>query len=169
MPTPKPKTNGFPSRGTVQQHSYMSGWWPWLSTWGSVLGYCVLIFVLSAQPDLQVPKPFEDSDKLAHLCLYAGLGGVWARAVRAQWPGWTALQVLLVTLLFTAGYGASDEWHQAYVPGRFADLRDIWADGVGGVLGGQCYLFVWRRSLQGERRQQSGNQDPTYRKASSQP
>lgn len=149
MPTPNSHTNELPSRGTAQRHSSMSGWRSWLSTWGGVVGYCGLIFVLSAQPDLQVSRPFEDGDKLVHLCLYAGLGWLWARAVTAQWPGWAPLNVLCVTLVFTAGYGASDEWHQAHVPGRFADLRDVLADGIGGVLGGQCYLFLRRRSLEG--------------------
>jgi VanZ family protein len=113
----------------------------WLSTWGGVIGYCVLIFALSSQPDLTPPAPLPLSDKPAHLLEYGILGWLWARAVRASRPGWAALAVLLSTLIFTGSYGLSDEWHQYYVPGRFADLRDVLADAFGGTLGGVGYLL----------------------------
>lgn len=122
----------------------------WLAAWGGVAGYCTVIFFLSAQSHLQVPGAFPYGDKLVHLGLYAGLGWLWVRAVKTQWPGWEPLPTLLVTLLFTAGYGLSDEWHQAHVPGRFADLRDVLADAVGGVLGGWSYL-LWRKYTKSEK------------------
>ena len=31
-------------------------------------------------------------------------------------------------------YGATDEWHQSFVPGRDADVRDLVADAVGAAL-----------------------------------
>jgi VanZ family protein len=116
----------------------------WFSTWGSVVGYCAVLFVLSAQPDLQVPSPFPLSDKLVHFFLYAGLGWLWARAVKWSLPEWSIHKILFMTLLFTGGYGFSDEWHQSYVPGRFAELQDVVADAVGGIVGGYCYL-LWRQ------------------------
>lgn len=117
----------------------------WLSTWGRVVGYCALIFVLSAQSDLQPPRVLP-SDKLAHLLEYAVLAWLWVRAVRSSWPEWTTTAVLFSTLLFAGIYGLSDEWHQYYVPGRQADLHDVLADAVGGVLGGISY-FLWQRSV----------------------
>lgn len=116
----------------------------WLSTWGSVIGYCVLIFVLSAQSNLQLPGALP-SDKLAHLLEYAGLGWLWVRALTRSRPGWTTAAVLCSTVLFASIYGLSDEWHQYYVPGRHADLRDVFADAGGAMLGGIGY-FLWIRS-----------------------
>lgn len=115
------------------------------SIWGAVLGYCALIFFLSSQQDLTVPEVFSATDKIAHLLEYGGLGWLCARAARAEWPGWTNLAVVLVTLLFAGVYGASDEWHQLYVPGRFAELSDLLADVGGGTSGGIGYL-LWLRS-----------------------
>ena len=113
-----------------------------LSLWGGVIVYCVFIFVLSAQSLLTVPQTVPSADKGAHAVLYAGLGWLWARAMRASRPTWSAFSLLLTTLGFTALYGVSDEWHQLYVPDRMADLRDVAADAIGGTLGGVGFL-VW--------------------------
>lgn len=122
----------------------------WLSIWGSVIGYCLLIFVLSAQSDLQPPRVLP-SDKLAHLLEYAVLGWLWARAVKRSRSEWTTAAVLVSALLFAGMYGLSDEWHQYYVPGRHADLGDVFADAVGGMLGGISYC-LWLRSASPFRR-----------------
>ncbi|MGH8008957.1 MAG: VanZ family protein, partial [Candidatus Binatia bacterium] len=74
------------------------------------------------------------------------LGWLWARAVKNSRPEWTTATVLFSALLFTGFYGLSDEWHQYYVPGRSADLRDVVADAVGGTLGGISYL-LWLRAV----------------------
>lgn len=113
-----------------------------MSTWGSVLGYCIFIFVLSAQSFLSVPQTVPSADKGAHVLLYAGLGWLWTRAVSVSYPRWIASRILMTTLGFTALYGISDEWHQFYVPDRMADVRDVFADAVGGTLGGVGFL-VW--------------------------
>ena len=117
----------------------------WLSTWGSVVGYCTFIFMLSAQSDLKPPDVLWESDTLAHFLEYAVLGWLWTRAVRSSWPRWTTLVVFLSTLIFTSSYGLSDEWHQYHVPGRDADLGDALMDTLGGIVGGISY-FLWLRS-----------------------
>jgi VanZ family protein len=112
----------------------------WL--WGPVVGYCALIFLVSAQSDLSLPTfPSSDSDKVAHVLEYGVLGILWARAVKASWPHWTFLLVLASIGLFTGLYGVMDEWHQLYVPGRFSDWHDALADLCGGTLVGMGYLI----------------------------
>ena len=112
----------------------------WL--WGPVVGYCTLIFLMSAQSDLSLPAfPSSDSDKVAHVLEYGVLGILWARAAKASWPHWTFLLVLASISLFTGLYGVMDEWHQLYVPGRFSDWHDALADLCGGTLGGMGYLI----------------------------
>jgi hypothetical protein len=113
----------------------------WL--WGPVVGYCALIFLVSAQSDLSLPAfAGSDSDKVAHGLEYGVLGILWARAAKATWPHWAFLLVLASTSLFIGLYGVTDEWHQFYVPGRFADGHDALADLCGGTLGGMGYLFA---------------------------
>ena len=74
-------------------------------------------------------------DKLVHLVLYLAFGGslAWAkRASRTEVP-----HALLLVL--GAVYGAIDEWHQSFVPGRTPEFSDWLAD-LAGVLVG--YLIV---------------------------
>ena len=119
----------------------------WLTTWSYVIAWCAVIFILSAQSNLQLPDSLPaSSDKVAHFWLYGVLGWLWARAVRAGHPGWTAAAVVLSAVAFTGLYGLSDEWHQVYVPGRCADLYDALADVCGGTVGGAAFvLWLWFR------------------------
>jgi len=90
---------------------------PWLA-----LAWAALIFAASSQPGSSVglPPPW---DKLAHLIAYAVLAGLLhAAGLARRWA--FALAVL---------YGASDEWHQSFVPGRDASLGDLLADAVGAL------------------------------------
>jgi VanZ family protein len=47
----------------------------------------------------------------------------------------TTSRVVAAAALFAIIYGATDELHQLFVPGRNADLYDVFADGIGGLLG----------------------------------
>lgn len=126
-------------------HHIVSTGTQWLRTWGFVAAWCALLFSLSAQPDLKLPDSLPSfSDKIAHFLNYAVLGWLWSRAVRINQLRWPALTVLLSTCAFTGIYGLSDEWHQLYVPGRSAELRDALADVCGGTCGGIGFL-LWLR------------------------
>jgi len=86
--------------------------------------WAVVIFVASSQPGgaVGLPSPW---DKLAHLLTYAVLA--WLLRKSGLSPFWA---VALAAL-----YGASDEWHQSFVPGRQPDLADLLADAGGALLG----------------------------------
>lgn len=114
--------------------------------------WCLVLFSLSAQPDLGVPGDIPESDRVAHLLAYGILGWLWGRAVRVSRPGASTLAVLLSAVVFTGMYGVSDEWHQSYVPGRSADWLDGLADVCGGALGGAAFLR-WGRLGQKDREQ----------------
>jgi VanZ family protein len=116
--------------------------------WGSVFLYCFIIFLVSAQPDLTLPQGISEIDKIAHLLEYAALGWVVAWALRCECPSLSVIALVLFSSIFTAAYGATDEWHQAYVPGRFSDVLDLVADIGGGTLGALsyvCWTIVWAR------------------------
>jgi VanZ family protein len=73
-------------------------------------------------------------DALLHATAYAGLALVSLRAVAGgRWAGVTAT-TLVVAWAIAAGYGVTDEWHQTYVPGRYAEVRDLANDAVGAAV-----------------------------------
>ena len=110
----------------------------------------VLIFVVSSmeQPPFPMPK-FEwlTIDKFYHFIEFGILGVLLAIAfvnVSPRWLpiGWIWVAAALISIL----YGASDEIHQIFVPGRCATVADWVADVFGaivGVLG--VYLYCRRR------------------------
>ena len=94
------------------------GWWVLTAAW--MTG----ITVASAQPGGQVGLP-PGVDKVAHFLEYAVLGYLSTRATRAPLTGF----------LVAAVFGATDEVHQAFVPGREPGLGDWMADLAGGFVG----------------------------------
>jgi VanZ family protein len=90
-----------------------------------------LIFFLSAQPDFPRPETGWLEDLLgigAHMFLFGVLAVLWVRALRKQ--RWAIFLAFLLTML----YALSDEFHQAFVPGRTADPLDLVYDGLGAAL-----------------------------------
>ncbi len=103
----------------------------WLGLWAPVFSFMVLVFFLSSQSS--VPGIERLWDKFLHTAAY-GVFGV--ACLRACHGGFRPLRPRLTVLavLITVGYGAIDEVHQAYVPGRFSSVLDWVADAVGAAL-----------------------------------
>jgi VanZ family protein len=79
---------------------------------------------------------------------YILLGLLAVRAVHGGLPARITLRGALLAMLITAGYGASDELHQWFVPGRTADVFDWLADATGGtiaVVGCWAWGILWLR------------------------
>lgn len=93
------------------------------------------IFFLSHQPGtaLHLP-PIPFLDKILHGIIYGILAASAMFAVSRERirnrPVSTACGVILFCLL----YGMSDEYHQAFIPGRIASLADLAADTVGAAM-----------------------------------
>jgi VanZ family protein len=116
-----------------------------LALWGPVVAYMALIFVLSAQP--QAPLPPQLSDKHGHSLGYMGLAVTVARALGGGIAAGASLPTAAAAWAIATGYGATDEWHQSFVPGRSADVRDWFADAAGAVIGaGACWAWGIIRS-----------------------
>lgn len=60
--------------------------------------------------------------------------GAWLRSSRAQ---------TITACAIALAYGLFDEWHQSFVPGRYASLTDMVLNIVGVALG--IWLAVWVR------------------------
>jgi VanZ family protein len=100
------------------------------------------IFALSSLS--QTPALPGQSDKGLHALLYAGLGALLMRALAGGWSATMTRRAVLVSVLTAGAYGASDEYHQSYVPPRQADVRDLAADLVGAAIGASACLG-WSR------------------------
>jgi VanZ family protein len=116
----------------------------WL--WGPVAAYLVAIFLESSVS--QVPElPTAVTDKDAHGFLYAGLALLILRALAgASWRNVT-IPAGVAAVVLSAAYGATDEFHQRFVPGRTADLLDLAADTAGAAAAVAVVWLIarWRR------------------------
>lgn len=113
--------------------------------WLPALVFMVAIWVASSLP--VAPVPLEDlpfQDKGAHFIEYAVLGFLVTHAVCGTFVDWSDGRWLIVGTLLTGLWGMADEIHQAYVPGRLADVNDILADFLGGVAGATTYVLLGR-------------------------
>jgi VanZ family protein len=92
------------------------------------------IFLLSAIPSIATPfQPSYDFafKKFAHATAYGILTVLLFNALRIHIRD--KCHALLTAALIAILYAFSDEWHQAFVPGREGTLRDIAIDALGAV------------------------------------
>ena len=99
-----------------------------LALWGPFLLALAFGFTLSSMPS--VPGTEYVWDKILHVIEFTGLGLLGLRAFHGGLArprlGPTVAAGIVVVL-----WGASDEFHQSFVPGRDASVRDLAADVVG--------------------------------------
>lgn len=112
-------------------------WW-----WFLALLWMGVIFFLSAQSDFDFLTNAWQADPVswaAHFTEYAILAALLWQALQrtsrfqqhaARWA-----------FLFAVLYACSDELHQFFVPGRYADPRDVLVDALGALAG----LWLLRR------------------------
>jgi len=134
---------------------YMMKVWPWFF----VVVWMMVIFYLSHQPATEssrfslsiagwlmnfffvmIPGDFISIDQLhfylrksAHFIAYFILGVLVLRAfVNSGVRGWKSV---VYAFLVSFAYAISDEFHQLFVPGRAAQVRDVLIDGSGAFCG----------------------------------
>jgi VanZ family protein len=110
--------------------------------WAPPVIYMMTIFTLSAQsqPLPQVTRVIWD--KALHTVEYGGLALLFYRAFAGEGLSWRS--AFMLAFVATSLYGATDEWHQAYVPLRESSVFDWFADNVGALLGGVLSTLVLR-------------------------
>jgi hypothetical protein len=96
-----------------------------------VLAVGVVAGVLLAGP-IALPSGW---DKAAHFAAFSALTFCLWRATGGEMP--------LVVVLAAIGFGAIDEWRQAFVPQRVSDARDFLAD-LAAVLATAALLSMQR-------------------------
>ena len=102
-------------------------------TWAPPVVLMAIIFILSAQPDLNSGLGVADTigRKLIHACEYALLAYLWWRALNT-----TRFRPYAIPLAFalTVAYAATDEYHQTFVHGRHGTPVDVLIDVTGASL-----------------------------------
>ncbi len=110
--------------------------------WGPAVFWAAVLFFLSSLPDLPgggLTDWVPAGDKLGHFVLYGVLGALLARG-RGVGEGIPHAALILAGAL----YGASDEWHQSFVPGRQVSVLD-WVADLCGVAAGYWTVLVLLR------------------------
>ena len=100
------------------------------------IAIAALIFCASARSHVAAPA-VSNIDKFSHFGVYGLLGTLVCR-LRGGWRG------AGLGLLAASVYGALDEWHQYYTPGRSCDEWDWVADTLGAGLAVTLYAG-WAR------------------------
>jgi VanZ family protein len=104
------------------------------------LSWMGTLFFLSNQPRLHAPTLFSGQDKLIHALAY-GLLGVLLLAAQTARAGRYSWQQIAASIGIASLYGASDELHQAMVPGRSPEVGDWLADTLGAAIA--VLLTAW--------------------------
>lgn len=81
--------------------------------------------------------------KSAHVITYMVLGGLltWAFAGYRL----VTMKIILCSIALACLFAISDELHQALIPGRSAEVRDVLIDTVGAIVGAGVvgYIYLW--------------------------
>ncbi len=80
-------------------------------------------------------------DKAAHMFLYAGFGCLLYLMLNNSPYQRLRDHVFIFAFLIGTAYGASDEFHQYFVPGRTMSIWDLLADCIGLALA-QSIIFI---------------------------
>ena len=109
--------------------------------WFPVILYSGIIFYVSSMPNVKIPLPGMQFDKILHIVAYVPFGFLLVRGICNTKLSVSRGMLLGIVLLSSFLYGLSDEVHQSFVPGRSASIIDMIADTIGGVVGGYVYIL----------------------------
>ena len=109
----------------------------------SIVYACLIFYASSLSTAPEAARPlFLDMDALAHFSEFALFGGLlFMTFAYAGWRPWDAP----VAIVLGTAYGIVDEFHQLYVPGRFADPFDASMDAIGVIVAVAVLAYLDRR------------------------
>ena len=120
-----------------------------------LLAYALLIFTVSAIPTLPHPDiGITGIDKIAHLIEYLVFFLIAVRAFSVRPFLFKNEKLIMLSGSISLIYAILDEIHQAFVPGRNADILDVLADLVG-ILCGVAIYYQWKKN-----KTETGNKRP---------
>lgn len=108
--------------------------------YGAPIVWMIFIFILSSRnnfPGHLTTIQYQYISSLVHIFLYIILTFLIANALMTGKVKFK--HALFNALIIAMVYGALDEWHQAFVPGREARLSDWLLDMVGCLVAGNLF------------------------------
>lgn len=116
------------------------------------VAYAAVLSLLSCRPGSSngprgaMRQVLEVLSNLAHVPLFAGLTfGLLMIAAGGRWSRPLSSGAYALVGLAAVGFAVVDEWHQSFVPNRFAGVGDIVLDGIG--IGGVILLHAYSRKV----------------------
>ena len=124
-----------------------------LAWWLPVIVWMGVIFIGSSIA--RIPRVGGETldglvHRAAHLLEFAVLGALLLRATSRDKP--VSKREIIITLIIVALYGASDEFHQRFTPGRSSEGITVLFDVAGGVIG----AWLYRRRVSPDRHRING-------------
>ena len=111
-----------------------AGHWLW------AVAVIATVFMASGSSHVAAPA-IVNFDKVAHTMVFGLIATLVGRSFRRRRWVWFAI-------LLTSIYGATDEIHQSFTPGRSVEVDDWAADTLGACLAVTLYqLWPWYRRL----------------------
>jgi VanZ family protein len=121
----------------------------------------IAIFTLSGISNEDLPDlTFHVWDKFLHFIAFGVLGILIYRSFSNTNWGFIAKNATILSILLSIIYGACDEFHQYYVPGRFASFSDWIADMIGAIFFILLYRWIHSSLI---KNQNTGNLESTGR------
>ncbi len=100
-----------------------------------------IIFIQSSIASIKIPDiEFDLADKIAHFIMFGFLGILTARGLKNSQNIRIKKNYMFLTICICVLYGASDEVHQYFVPGRHAS----WGDWIADILGVIAFVFIYK-------------------------
>jgi VanZ family protein len=121
-------------------------------SWLPATLWAVAIFILSAQSRVpEIGPEFAMKDKVEHWMCYSVLAWFVALALRRAHQ-LTLPKTFVLAMLISSGYGATDEFHQRFVPNRTCVVADWVADTLGASAAAAAfYAYESHRSAKQNR------------------
>ena len=95
----------------------------------------IAIFIQSSMSQIDLPDlGVTWSDKILHFSVFGVLGWLVARGFHHSQNRERQKKYFQITVPICIIYAATDELHQYWVPGRYADIYDFFADLIGIVV-----------------------------------
>ena len=110
--------------------------------WLPPLLWAGVILFGTSLPQEAVPVQTARFDKVLHFSIYTVFSFLLTRQISDTTSRWRAAAIAVV---FAMVFGALDEWHQRFIPGRSTEFADWQADALGAVVGALASIAMLRR------------------------
>jgi hypothetical protein len=106
--------------------------------WTPPLMWVAIILIGTSWPSISVGPDVQHLDKVVHFTAYAVLSALILRAM----PSPRDVGTVVIVIALVSVFGAVDEWHQSFIPGRSMSFADWVADSAGALAGALSVRFI---------------------------